>query len=380
MKRTNRLKILLYLTFISFNIIPCYGQKTTEFRLHGTIEDGYNGYATLLYDYKLDTIRVNKGHFFIKGDIQSPVDANFHYSNKGFSFYIEPGDLKLSISSSLPKGFKLFGSKTQKESEEFENMTLTNTLLRDSIYKIYKNSKKEGDSLQIQRTGFLLDSLLHERRLNNIKFVKLYPNSFVSLDRLINVSIDDYPIDTIRSWFNHLSDDVKNCAAGKNLNKIIRTNENTAIGLPAPDFTTIGYNEEKISLSSFKGKTIILEFWASWCIPCIQSIPHLKALYHKYREKGLIVIGISIDSNKNNWIAAIKKNQLDIWPQALAIVDIKNARKGQISDSEIISLYPTNSVPRILVINTKGKIIKKWVGYSPEQEKEQDEFFEEYFN
>lgn len=272
------------------------------------------------------------------------------------------------------------GSKTQEENEKFENMTLSNTLLRESLHKVYIESKKEGDSLQMQQAGFLLDSLLHERRLNNIKFVKLYPNSFVSLDRLINVSIDDYPIDTIRNWFNHLSDDVKNCAAGKNLDKIIRSNENTAIGLPAPDFTTIGYNEEKISLSSFKGKTVILEFWASWCAPCIQSIPHLKTLYHKYKDKGLVVIGISIDSNKNNWATAIKKYLLDIWPQALAIVDIENARKGQISDSEIISLYPTNSIPRILVINTKEKIIKKWVGYSSEQEKEQDKFFENYFN
>ena len=380
MDRTVRLSVLLCLAFMFLNAILCYGQKTAEFRIHGVIEDGYNGNVTLLYDHKLDTIWVNKGDFFIKGNIQCPVGANLYYLNKEFSFYIEPGDLKLSISSSLPKGFKLLGSKTQEENEKFENMTLSNTLLRESLHKVYIESKKEGDSLQMQRAGFLLDSLLHERRLNNIKFIKLYPNSFVSLDRLINVSIDDYPIDTIRNWFNHLSDDVKNCAAGKNLDKIIRSNENTAIGLPAPDFTTIGYNEEKISLSSFKGKTVILEFWASWCAPCIQSIPHLKTLYHKYKDKGLVVIGVSIDSNKNNWATAIKKYLLDIWPQALAIVDIENARKGQISDSEIISLYPTNSIPRILVINTKGKIIKKWVGYSSEQKKEQDKFFENYFN
>lgn len=360
MKKTLQLSILLCFIFVT----PCNGQKATEFRLHGTIENGYNGSATLLYDYKLDTMRVDKGNFFLKGNISNPVNATLYYLNKEFVFYIEPGNLSLSISPSLPHGFKLTGSKAQKEFEELNNLTLKNISMRDSILCIYDKYKKGNNPTQKQKLTSLLDSLFEERQSISIKFIKRHPNSFVSLEQLICIH-REYPVDSIKNWFNLLSNDLKNSTYGNEINKTIRLLENTALHLPAPDFSTTGYNGENICLSSFKGQTVILDFWASWCMPCIKSIPHLKTVHQKYKDKGLAIIGISIDSNKSKWINAIKKYQLDAWQQCL--------------DTDIKTLYSTTLVPKIIVIDKEGKIIKKWTGYSPEQEKEQDEFFEEYF-
>lgn len=365
MDSTIRLSVLLCFVFIFFLIIPCNGQKITEFRLYGTIEDGYNGNATLLYDYKLDTVKVDNGNFFLKGNISNPVNATLYYPNKEFVFYIEPGNLNLSISPLLPHGFNLTGSKTQKEYEKLNEMTSKNIFIRDSIrHIIYNKYKKENNSPLRQQLESVLDSLFEERQSIAIKFIKQYPNSFVSLEELVCIH-KECPIDSLKIWFNLLSNDLKNSTHGNEIKKKIQILENTAISLPAPDFTTIGYNGEKICLSSLKGKTVILDFWASWCAPCIKSIPHLKTLYHKHQEKGLTIIGISIDSNKNSWENAIKEYQLDVWPQAL--------------DTNIKTLYSTSLVPQIIVVDKEGKIINKWSGYNPEQEKEQDEFFEDYF-
>lgn len=376
MKKTIQLNILLYLAFISFNIIPCYGQKATEFRLHGTIENNYNGKIIFSYNLVNDTSTVNNGHFSFRGDLQEPQLSHLTYANRKIFFYVEPGDMKLTISSSLPSGYHLSGSRTNEEGNELKIIKQPLYDKRDQIYKMIQSTSDSHGKQSFKQT---IDSINDNLQSVSIAFIKTHPHSYVSLDELRCLDMDNNPIKMIRELFEGLGNNLKNSFQGKQINKFIKGYENTDIGFPAPDFTTIGYNEEKINLSSFKGKTVILEFWASWCVPCMQSIPHLKALYHKYQEEGLIVIGVSKDSNKSSWINAIKKYQLDIWPQALAIVDIENARKGYISESEIISIYPTNPIPKVFVIDKEGKIIKKWTSYSSEQEKEQDKFFEEYF-
>lgn len=356
MKKAIQLSILLYIAFIFFNIAPCNGQKATEFKLHGIIGNTYNGKIIFTCTSVSDTLNVNNGSFIIAGNIQYPELACLEYANQRLFFYIEPREMNLVIPSSLSDEFNLSGSETQKENEEFENMTLASNTLRDSISKIYTKISEEEDSQQKLRLEFLIDSLFQERELISIKFIKQHSNSFVSLYRLASLNKDEYPVDSIRGWFNHLSNNLRNSQLGNKVDKTIRLLENTNTSFIAPDFTTISYNGEKISLSSFRGKTVILEFWASWCVPCMKSIPHLKTIYHKYKDRGLVVIGISTDNDKSRWANTIKRYQLNIWPQVL---DKEKVRKECISDLEIATLYSTTPVPKMIVINKEGKIIKK---------------------
>lgn len=373
--------VLCLLIFLCFTLV-CNGQNREHFKLYGEISNGYDGkvfFSRVFESSKDTTVIADNGHFLIEGNVVEPTLATLEYADKKFSFYIESGELNISISPSLPGGFKLIGSQTQIDKEELDKMNLSTISFQDSIWKIYAVKRKEADSPEKQRLGELMDSLNQEEKSVMIKFIKSHPNSFVSLDKLIYVDIDRHPIDTIRGWFNRFSDQLKECESGQRINKMLRRYEATKIAQQAPTFSTIGYNGEEIDLTSFKGKTVILEFWASWCVPCLESISHLKTVYQKYKNKGLVVIGISIDSDINKWVTGIKKHQLDIWPQALAIVNKESAKKGLISEVEIESKYPTSPIPRMLVIDPKGKIIKKWNGYGEEYRKEQDEFFENYF-
>ena len=373
--------VLCLLVFLCF-ILVCNGQNRENFKLHGEISNGYNGkvfFSRVFGSSKDTTVIADNGHFLIEGTVSEPALATLEYADKKFSFYIEAGELNISISPSLPCGFKLIGSQAQSDKEELDKMNLSTISLMDSIWKIYVVKREEADSPEKQRLGELMDSLHQERKLIMIEFIKSHPNSFVSLDNLIYIDIDSHPIDTIRGWFNRFSDQLKKYESGQRIDKMIRRYEATDLGQQAPAFSTIGHNGEIIDLASFKGKTVILEFWASWCVPCLESISHLKTLYYNYQNNGLVVIGISIDSDINKWVTGIKKHQLDMWPQALAIVDKESAKKGFISEAEIASQYPTNPIPRMLVIDQKGKIIKKWNGYGEEYRKEQDDFFEDYF-
>ena len=74
-----------------------------------------------------------------------------------------------------------------------------------------------------------------------------------------------------------------------------------------------------VELANYKNKTfVLLDFWASWCMLCLKEIPKMKEVYKKYNEKGLTIIGISLDRVKDSWSEAIRKNNLNVWPQILS--------------------------------------------------------------
>ncbi len=82
------------------------------------------------------------------------------------------------------------------------------------------------------------------------------------------------------------------------------------IGTPLPEITLPNVNDSIVNLSSFKGKVVLVDFWASWCGPCRASNPSVVKLYKKYKERGFEVFGVSIDNKKNAWVKAIKQDKI----------------------------------------------------------------------
>jgi len=125
----------------------------------------------------------------------------------------------------------------------------------------------------------------------------------------------------------------------------------------APDFSWKDNNDEVIKLSDLKGKVVILDFWATWCGPCRETIPHIEAIYEKYKDKGVEVIGINMDeSSKINAVVEFIKT---------------NGMKYQvISDAKgnVASQYGVTSIPRFFIIDKKGNIDKMFIGYDPDME------------
>ena len=121
----------------------------------------------------------------------------------------------------------------------------------------------------------------------------------------------------------------------------------------APDFTMKDINDELFSLSQYKGKVVLLDFWASWCKPCRAANPKMVELYHKYHSKGLEMVGISLDgasqqpTPKEDWEKAVKDDQL-VWTQ---VSDLKGW------NSEIRNKYSFRGIPFTVLIDTNGQII-----------------------
>jgi peroxiredoxin len=121
----------------------------------------------------------------------------------------------------------------------------------------------------------------------------------------------------------------------------------TAIGNTAPDFSCTDANGNTVSLSSFKGKFVLLDFWASWCGPCRRENPSIVKAYHRFHDKGFDIFGVSLDDTKADWLLAIKKDGL-VWTQ---VSDLKGRK------AEPAALYGIKAIPMNYLIDQKGIIV-----------------------
>ncbi|MEA5000846.1 MAG: TlpA disulfide reductase family protein [Endomicrobiaceae bacterium] len=123
----------------------------------------------------------------------------------------------------------------------------------------------------------------------------------------------------------------------------------------APDFTLQDLNGQKVSLSDFKGKVVFVDFWASWCPPCRQSIPAVEKLYEEYKDNGNIVfLGINLNEDKSSVSKFVEKQKIKYTVL--------------MSDKKVISNYKISGIPAFFLIDQKGNMYNKYVGYSPDSE------------
>jgi thiol-disulfide isomerase/thioredoxin len=144
--------------------------------------------------------------------------------------------------------------------------------------------------------------------------------------------------------------------------------EKVALGRKAAEFTTTDIDNRAIRLSDFKGKYVLLDFWASWCIPCRQGIPALKKIFRLYNKQGFQIIGIANDDdNLTAWKDAIKEDGSDIWPNVL---QGRKANKDIMLDTSIdIGLkFGVEILPTRILVDKDGVIVGRYVGVESESE------------
>jgi thiol-disulfide isomerase/thioredoxin len=125
------------------------------------------------------------------------------------------------------------------------------------------------------------------------------------------------------------------------------------------DFTLQDVNGKSVKLSDFKGKVVLLEFWASWCPPCRASVPGLERLHKAFKDKGLAVLAVSMDSGDWDVVKAF------ISDYGISYTVLKGT-------DEVAAQYSVRTIPTLLILNKEGKITKRYLGFGSEEELERD--------
>jgi len=311
-----------------------------------------------------DSSVVNNGTFKFTGTVTDPVEAQLLIDHKGvglsklgrdadvLELYLEKGDIGLSAKDSV-KNAVFTGSKINDENKAYKALTLQTDKDIAGLNNEYtaateaqKNDQSFKDGLQAR-----YEKILQTRLALQQQFIKQYPDSYIGLMVLIEQGIHDVDVAAVDPLYNRLSANVRNTPAGVEFAKSLAVARATAIGAIAPVFTQNDVNDKPVNLTDFRGKYVLLDFWASWCGPCRGENPNVVKAYNQYKDKNFTILSVSLDQpgKKDAWLAAIKADGLD-WTQVSDLQFWNNAVAKQ---------YGINSIPQNFLIDPAGKIVAK---------------------
>jgi len=358
-------------------------RKPKKFTLKGEIIGQDSGQIVLKYlptesAFVFDTAILKKGEFTLEGEIFETTKAWLSEDNSNnLDIYIEPGEMKITLLKDRFEDYKMTGSRTQRDLIRFSQMEepindqiilfrkqMSN--LNDSI----KNSNSDIIRLQFEKKVEEVNDLMYKGRksLDSVwlKFIIENPKSYLSGECLSTIeSNEKISLDSLKLIFKRLDKSVQNSLYGKYIKEDIRKKENIQIGMLAPDFKAPDLNNLVVTLSEFRGNSVVLlDFWASWCVPCRQEIPQLKSIYEKYHPKGYEVIAISLDWDKNRWRSAIKDDSTEMWHQIPVVENYPFNLKDptQLADYDVYKNYFVQTIPVKILIDKSGKIVGRWGG------------------
>jgi peroxiredoxin len=190
--------------------------------------------------------------------------------------------------------------------------------------------------------------VMAERETFLYEFVSGHKSSLTVLFFLEQLDISKYP-DLYKEVTTALSNSHPDNVIVESYNRRFKDALFLAAGAEAPDISLPDPAGKIIKLSSLRGKVVLIDFWASWCGPCRKDNPNVVRIYHKFKDKGFEIFGVSLDRDKNNWITAISTDKLD-W------VHVSDLKYWQ---SEVVGLYSFNAIPYTVLIDREGKIIAK---------------------
>ncbi|MBB2148304.1 TlpA disulfide reductase family protein [Pedobacter gandavensis] len=177
-------------------------------------------------------------------------------------------------------------------------------------------------------------------------WLEAHPNSPLNTYVLYGL-VEEVSDKEILRLYNLIPDSLTTNSYGKELKFIM---DNLYVGKTAPDFTQVDTAGNKVSLSQFRGKYVLIDFWASWCTPCRAENPHLVEAMKKYGNKKIEIISVSFDDKREPWLAAIKKDGIGMWKH---VSDLKGR------ENELSKIYRISPIPRNFLIDPDGKIIAK---------------------
>lgn len=291
-----------------------------------------------------DSSTIVKGKYHFEGKmLDGAVRANLFLEDrtaapsqrfKGHAqFYLTPSHVKVNNGDKFSE-FTVTGSEAEDQS-------------RAIIKQIGKDKKAEKNA--------------------QLEFIKTHPDSWLSYVfleyRMKRVS--DISYDEAEKLYDGLSARMKKFERVSAIKTLIEQSRLANIGNQALEFTANDISGKPISLSDYKGKYIFIDFWASWCHPCREENPSVTAAYHKFKDKGLNILSVSLDATRDAWIKAVEQDKLE-WPQVSNLKGFKD---------DVAVKYAITAIPSNFLIDPSGKIIAKNLRGS-----DLDKKFSEVFN
>lgn len=381
-------------------LLSAFGFKTSaqgKSHIDGTITGLSNGKIYVYLSKGIVPIEVKNGKFQIENQLDTPVlylnlmknsDMTSRDEKAFLSVFAEPGIQTLKLDySDFRKGI-LKGSKTQQDVYRYDAITEKINLKYkkeldhfEAISKKYlaavaaKKSEAEIEAIKYEDNDArtLLEPMNKEIEEATLKFIKENSQSYYSLF-LFRFYLRNLKYNEAKSIFDGLNPKYKDLKEAKEIAAEIENMKKGIAGAPAGPFNTKDINGNPLKLEDFKGKYVLIDFWASWCVPCRKGNPHLLKLYSEYQPKGLEILGVSDDDRDHDkWKKAVEKDGIGVWRHVLRGLQYKEGSHERINiDQDISEGYNISTLPTKILVDPNGIIVARYDG-SEEDDKKMDQ-------
>lgn len=346
-----KISLLMFIT-TACCFVALARQSPQPFTIKGKLGPEKEGKVFLQYqlgDQKIyDSAIIKKGVFLLNGrvnDIQRTWLTIRVTGSAGYAqdFFLEKGTVSVTAVDSLKKAFIQAG-KTQGD---YLALLEQEKPLRDKFNEVWKHWEENNKPLQ-NALKSQAETIMNEIWQVETAYILAHPDAYLSFD-LIKTKSSVSNAYKYEALFDGLSARLQNSAAGMAFKKEVVLQKRFAIGNQSIDFTQNNTKGAPVTLASLKGKYVLLDFWASWCMPCRMDNPNLLKIYNKFRDSNFEILAVSLDNDRGRWIKAIKQDGLP-WIQVSDLTGRKNP---------VAEAYGITGIPQNFLIDPDGKILAR---------------------